>query len=115
MRQGATEPAGSGEYDAHYPSEGVYSCAGCSQPLYKAETKFKSGCGWPAFYDAIPGAINRHVDRSWGMKRIEITCSGCGSHLGHVFEGEGFPTPTNQRHCCNSISLSFKADDKSPK
>lgn len=103
--------AGSGEYDRHYPSSGVYACAGCSQPLYKASHKFKSGCGWPAFFDAIPGAIDRHVDRTFGMKRIEITCSGCGGHQGHVFEGEGFDTPTDERHCVNSVSIKFQEGD----
>lgn len=107
LRKKGTEMAGSGKYDAHYPKEGVYTCAGCDSPLYKANTKFKSGCGWPAFFDAIPGAIDRHVDRTFGMKRIEITCSACGGHLGHVFEGEGFPNPTDERHCVNSVSLNL--------
>lgn len=96
LRKKGTEMAGTGEYDAHYPSAGVYNCAGCNSPLYKAGTKFKSGCGWPAFFDAIPGAIDRHVDSTFGMKRIEITCKSCGGHLGHVFEGEGFKTPTDE-------------------
>ena len=83
-------------------------CAGCGAPLYKSETKFNSGCGWPAFYDELPGAVDRHEDVTFGMKRVEITCSNCGGHLGHVFEGEGFPTPTDQRHCVNSVSIGFK-------
>ncbi|XP_024638475.1 peptide methionine sulfoxide reductase B5 isoform X2 [Medicago truncatula] len=95
---------GTGEYDKFF-GEGVYSCAGCGTPLYKSTTKFNSGCGWPAFYEGVPGAINRHADPD-GM-RIEITCAACGGHLGHVFKGEGFPTPTNERHCVNSISLKF--------
>ncbi|KAH8929352.1 methionine sulfoxide reductase B [Atractiella rhizophila] len=107
LRQKGTEPAGTGEYDSHYPKEGVYACAGCGTPLYKADTKFKSGCGWPAFFDAIPGAINRHEDRAFGMLRTEITCAACGGHLGHVFKGEGFKTPTDERHCVNSVSLKF--------
>lgn len=108
--------SGTGEYDRHYPSSGVYACAGCNQPLYKAETKFKSGCGWPAFYEAIPGAIDRHVDRTFGMKRIEITCSGCGGHQGHVFEGEGFnPEKGDERHCVNSVSIRFQEDEKPSK
>ncbi|CAO1613746.1 unnamed protein product [Sympodiomycopsis kandeliae] len=112
LRQQGTEMAGSGKYDSHYPSDGVYTCAGCDSPLYKANTKFKSGCGWPAFFDAIPGAIDRHVDSTFGMKRIEITCKACGGHLGHVFEGEGFQTPTDERHCVNSVSLNFSPEDK---
>ncbi|PPQ91481.1 hypothetical protein CVT25_013738 [Psilocybe cyanescens] len=93
LRQKGTEPAGTGEYDKH-AATGVYSCAGCGTPLYKSNTKFNSGCGWPAFFDAIPGAVSRHEDNAWGMKRIEITCTACGGHLGHVFQGEGFPTPS---------------------
>ncbi|KAI0731197.1 peptide methionine sulfoxide reductase msrB [Earliella scabrosa] len=111
LRQKGTEPAGSGQYDKFY-EEGVYACAGCGTPLYKSATKFKSGCGWPAFFDAIPGAVNRHEDRSFGMLRTEITCAACGGHLGHVFKGEGFPTPTDERHCVNSISLNFVEEKK---
>lgn len=113
LREKGTEAPFTGEYDKHYPSEGVYECAGCKAPLYKAEHKFKSGCGWPAYFDAIPGAVTRHTDSSWGMERIEIVCTNCGGHLGHVFKGEGYATPTNERHCVNSISLKFsKEDDK---
>lgn len=107
LRKKGTEPAGSGEYNKH-SQEGVYSCAGCSAPLYKSATKFDSGCGWPAFFDAIPGAVVRHEDKSHGMTRTEIVCANCGGHLGHVFKGERFPTPTDERHCVNSISLKFK-------
>lgn len=110
LRQKGTEPAGTGQYDKFY-EEGTYNCAGCGIALYKSATKFKSGCGWPAFFDAIPGAVNRNEDRSFGMSRTELTCAACGGHLGHVFKGEGFPTPTDERHCVNSISLSF-AEDK---
>ncbi|CDS00004.1 related to MXR2-Methionine-R-sulfoxide reductase [Sporisorium scitamineum] len=111
LREKGTEMAVTGKYNKHYPKEGVYTCAGCDSPLYKATTKFDSGCGWPAFFDAIPGAIDRHSDRSWGMERIEITCKNCGGHLGHVFKGEGFNTPTNERHCVNSVSINFDKDD----
>ncbi|GFR51530.1 hypothetical protein Agub_g13947 [Astrephomene gubernaculifera] len=107
LRQKGTERAGTGKYNKFY-EDGVYKCAGCGTPLYKSETKFNSGCGWPAFYDEIPGAVERHVDESYGMRRVEITCANCGGHLGHVFEGEGFPTPTNQRHCVNSVSIKFE-------
>ncbi|KAJ7648566.1 peptide methionine sulfoxide reductase msrB [Mycena polygramma] len=110
VRQKGTERAGSGEYDKHF-DEGVYSCVACSAPLYKSTTKFNSGCGWPAFFDAIPGAVTRHTDKSWGMERIEIVCTACGGHLGHVFKGEKFDTPTDERHCVNSVSLKFKDGD----
>jgi len=106
LRQKGTEAAGTGEYDKHY-EDGVYACAACDTPLYKSTTKFKSGCGWPAFFDAIPGAVSRHEDKTNGMIRTEITCTACGGHLGHVFKGEGYPTPTDERHCVNSISLKF--------
>ncbi|ORX85374.1 SelR-domain-containing protein [Basidiobolus meristosporus CBS 931.73] len=107
LREKGTEPPYSGEYE-HQIDEGVYRCAGCESPLYTSATKFASGCGWPAFFDAIPGAIERHEDHSYGMKRTEITCSACGGHLGHVFQGEGYDTPTDERHCVNSISLRFE-------
>ncbi|KAI0091736.1 SelR domain-containing protein [Irpex rosettiformis] len=111
LRQKGTEPAGSGKYDKFH-EEGVYSCAGCGTPLYKSTTKFNSGCGWPAFFDAIPGAVARHTDSSFGMQRTEITCTACGGHLGHVFKGEGFNTPTDERYCVNSVSLTFKDESK---
>ncbi|GAV65107.1 SelR domain-containing protein [Cephalotus follicularis] len=104
LRQKGTEYPGTGEYNKKF-EEGIYNCAGCGTPLYRSTTKFNSGCGWPAFYEGLPGAINRHPDPD-GM-RIEITCAACGGHLGHVFKGEGFPTPTDERHCVNSISLKF--------
>ena len=107
LRQKGTEAPGTGQYDKFY-EDGLYRCAGCDAPLYKSATKFKSGCGWPAFFDAIPGAVSRHSDRTMGMTRVEITCTNCGGHLGHVFKGEGFPNPTDERHCVNSISLTFK-------
>ncbi|KAM4063040.1 selR domain-containing protein [Hirsutella rhossiliensis] len=112
LREKGTEPPGSGKFDKHYPEEGVYTCAGCHTPLYKASHKFKSGCGWPAYFDSIPGAVSRHADKTFGMTRTEIVCSNCGGHLGHVFKGEGLPTPTDERHCVNSVSLNFSADDK---
>jgi peptide-methionine (R)-S-oxide reductase len=106
LREKATEQPGTGQYDKHF-AKGVYNCAACDTPLYRSDTKFDSGCGWPAFYDAIPGAIKLHDDFSHGMKRTEMVCASCGGHLGHVFYGEGYKTPTDARHCVNSISLKF--------
>ncbi|KAK4549316.1 Peptide methionine sulfoxide reductase B2, chloroplastic [Oleoguttula mirabilis] len=111
LRKQGTEAPFVGKYDKHAPTTGVYTCAGCSAPLYTADQKFKSGCGWPAFYDTVPGAVTRHTDRTFGMERIEIVCTNCGGHLGHVFKGEGYPTPTDERHCVNSVSLSFSPED----
>ncbi|TYI37935.1 hypothetical protein ES332_A03G250500v1 [Gossypium tomentosum] len=91
LRQKGTEYPGTGEYDKFF-GDGVYNCAGCNIPLYRSITKFNPGCGWPAFYKGLPGAINRNPDPD-GM-RTEITCAACGGHLGHVFRGEGFRTPT---------------------
>ncbi|KAL3684349.1 hypothetical protein R1sor_002371 [Riccia sorocarpa] len=104
LREKGTEWAGTGKYNK-FKEEGLYECAGCGTPLYKSVTKFDSGCGWPAFYEGLPGAITETADPDG--RRIEITCTACGGHLGHVFKGEGFATPTNERHCVNSISLKF--------
>jgi peptide-methionine (R)-S-oxide reductase len=93
----------------------VYTCAGCDAPLYKATHKFSSGCGWPAYFDSIPGAVVRHEDRTLGMERTEIVCANCGGHLGHVFKGEGYATPTDERHCVNSVSLSFREEEEGAK
>ncbi|KAF7144093.1 hypothetical protein RHSIM_Rhsim05G0095100 [Rhododendron simsii] len=110
LRKKGTEYPGTGEYNKLY-DEGIYTCAGCGTPLYKSTTKFDSGCGWPAFFDGLPGAINRHPDPDG--RRVEITCAACGGHLGHVFKGEGFRTPTDERHCVNSVSLKFTPADSS--
>ncbi|XP_072985216.1 peptide methionine sulfoxide reductase B5-like [Typha latifolia] len=104
LRMKGTEYPGTGQYDKFY-ADGIYECAGCGTPLYKSTTKFNSGCGWPAFYEGLPGAINCTMDPDG--RRVEITCAACGGHLGHVFKGEGFKTPTDERHCVNSISLKF--------
>ncbi|KAL3730130.1 hypothetical protein ACJRO7_027174 [Eucalyptus globulus] len=111
LRQKGTEYPGTGEYDKFF-EEGVYNCAGCGSPLYRSTTKFNSGCGWPAFYEGLPRAITCTPDPA-GM-RTEITCTACGGRLGHVFKGEGFPTPTDERHCVNSISLKFVATNSYP-
>ncbi len=100
-----TEKMGSGIYNKHF-EKGVYVCKACNNPLFKSDSKFKSNCGWPSFDDEIKGAINRYPDYSYGMRRIEICCSNCNGHLGHVFKGEKF-TKKNIRHCVNSLSIRF--------
>ncbi|KAF0684844.1 Aste57867_23189 [Aphanomyces stellatus] len=105
LREKSTEQKGTGIYNKHF-EKGVYSCAACDAPLYTSETKFDSGCGWPAFFDAIPGAIKAVPDAD-GF-RMEIVCAQCNGHMGHIFKNEGHKTPTNERHCVNSVSLNFK-------
>lgn len=102
----AAEAPFSGEYDSLF-QEGTYACAACGTQLFESGKKFDAHCGWPSFYDAQPGAVVFHDDTSMGIKRTEVTCATCGGHLGHVFEGEGFDVPTDQRYCINSLSLRF--------
>ena len=102
-KQGTEYPFTSPLLDEH--REGIFACAGCDQPLFKSETKFDSGTGWPSFYDFIPGALGTREDNSFGMTRVSLHCSNCGGHQGHVFE-DG-PPPTGLRYCIDGVSLQF--------
>lgn len=110
LRERGTERRG-GEYDAFQPEadSGHFACRGCGRALYSAASKFPSGCGWPAFDRCYENAVDITQDNSHSMLRIEITCSGCDGHLGHVFAGER-KTRTNERHCVNSLSVQWVAD-----
>lgn len=113
LRKAGTEAPYKGEY-TDTETEGVYSCRACGSELFRSTEKFHSHCGWPSFYDpARSEAVELIRDNSHGMVRTEVRCAKCGSHLGHVFEGEGYPTPTDQRYCINSISL--KLEPAAPK
>ena len=103
--QKGTERPWSGIYLAN-TDKGVYVCKACNNPLFNSDSKFNSNCGWPSFDDEIDKAIIRKKDYSLGMKRVEICCSNCNGHLGHIFEGEGL-TDKNIRHCVNSLSILF--------
>jgi len=109
LREKGTERPFTGEYDKFY-KDGTYKCAGCGTELFTSSSKYDSGCGWPAFYEAMPEKIQESADNSFGMTRVEITCENCGGHLGHVFN-DG-PQPSGLRYCVNSISLDFDSKDK---
>ncbi|MGP6173030.1 peptide-methionine (R)-S-oxide reductase MsrB [Corynebacterium sp. A21] len=105
LRQAGTEPPHVGEY-TDTTTEGVYSCRACGEELFRSTEKFESNCGWPSFFSPLAGdKIIERVDNTLGMRRVEVLCAKCGSHMGHVFEGEGYGTPTDLRYCINSISL----------
>jgi len=107
LRQAGTEPAFTGEY-TDTETHGVYHCRACDAALFESDTKFHSHCGWPSFFKPMVDTIEYIEDTSHGMKRVEVRCANCGSHLGHVFEGEGYDTPTDQRYCINSLSLKLE-------
>ncbi|MEU6127964.1 peptide-methionine (R)-S-oxide reductase MsrB [Saccharopolyspora sp. NPDC047091] len=105
LRQAATEAPWTGEY-TETKAVGAYDCRACGAELFRSTEKFESHCGWPSFFDARDSdAVVLREDRSLGMVRVEVLCASCLSHLGHLFEGEGYDTPTDQRYCINSIAL----------
>ncbi len=108
LREAGTEPAFTGEY-TDTKTVGVYRCRACDAELFRSETKFDSHCGWPSFYDpADTDAVELLADDGHGMRRTEVRCRRCGSHLGHVFHGEGYGTPTDDRYCINSVSITLE-------
>jgi peptide-methionine (R)-S-oxide reductase len=110
MRQAGTEAPFLGKY-TDTETVGVYSCKGCGSELFSSRAKFHSGCGWPSFFAPSEAtSVREIVDTSHGMTRTEIRCAQCDSHLGHVFSGEGYGTPTDLRYCINSICLTLKPD-----
>ena len=110
LREKGTERPYTGEYE-DVTTPGVYKCAACGQELFLSDSKFDSGCGWPSFFQpATADNVDSHEDTSFGMRRVEVTCSRCGGHLGHVFP-DG-PRPTGLRYCINSASLKLEPKTK---
>lgn len=109
LRQGGTEAPFTGKY-TDTTAAGIYVCRGCGADLFSSATKFASGCGWPAFFAPIDNSVDYLADHSGGRERTEVRCRACGSHLGHVFSGEGYNTPSDKRFCINSKALRLKAD-----
>jgi peptide-methionine (R)-S-oxide reductase len=105
LRRAGTEKPWTGEY-VDTKTQGVYRCRACDAELFRSDTKFESHCGWPSFYSPLAQDRVEYIeDNSLGMRRVEVRCANCGSHLGHVFEGEGYDVPTDQRYCINSVSV----------
>ncbi|MDK8477468.1 peptide-methionine (R)-S-oxide reductase MsrB [Corynebacterium pseudodiphtheriticum] len=108
LREGGTEAPHTGEY-TNTTTEGIYSCRGCGAELFRSNQKFSSHCGWPSFFSPLAGdSVIEREDRSHGMVRTEVLCASCHSHLGHVFAGEGYDTPTDLRYCINSVAMTLK-------
>lgn len=112
LREAGTEAPFIGEY-TDTETNGIYACRACGAELFRSDAKFHSGCGWPSFFTPLAAeSVTEIKDMSHGMVRTEIRCAACDSHLGHVFEGEGYKTPTDLRYCINSISMTLIADEK---
>ena len=109
LREAGTERPGTGEL-TDTKTEGVYACRACGAELFTSTEKFDSHCGWPSFYAPLAGDRVEYLEDTSipGRPRVEVRCATCGSHLGHVFEGEGYDTPTDQRYCINSVSLTLR-------
>jgi peptide-methionine (R)-S-oxide reductase len=111
LREAGTEAPFIGEY-TDTETNGIYACRACGAELFRSDAKFHSGCGWPSFFTPLAAeTVTEIKDMSHGMVRTEIRCAACDSHLGHVFEGEGYKTPTDLRYCINSISMTLITDE----